>query len=89
MNFLPHNGVTRGYYLLSICDVRLTTCNSRAPPINAQCRSIPINDDQNCAIDPNADQKRSMPINDDQIVSILLNVRSMLLDPALIGIDQY
>ncbi len=40
----------------------------RTPLINAQCRSIPINADQNPGIDPNSDQCRSMPIKADTYV---------------------
>ncbi len=71
----------------------------RTPSIIAQCRSMPINTDQNYGIDPNADQFRSLPINADQFLSISLNsdqCRSMpinagssRIDPALLGIDLH
>ncbi len=57
--------------MLKLCGLYAYTCTMifvfaiiRTP----QCRSIPINADQNCAIDPNVDQKRSMPINADQTI---------------------
>ncbi len=49
------------------------TARYRTPPINAQCRSMPINVDQNSGIDPNVDQFLSMPINSDQLIGIERN----------------
>ena len=60
----------------------------RTPSIHAQCRTMPINADQNCGIDPNVDQFLSMPINADQFLQMPINARSSRIDPALIGITN-
>ena len=51
------------FYYESADIISLQDTVLRTPSINAQCRSMPINANQNCGIDTNADQFRSMPIN--------------------------
>ncbi len=61
----------------------------RTPWIITQCRSIPINADQNYGLDPNVEQCRSSPLNSSQCWSIPINTNQCQIKQHWSGISDH